>query len=243
MSALKNIIRKWTQERLGFRRYLFIFSVFNIWRIRVLKNEKAFRYFTAMINREGAILDIGANIGITTVHLAKQHPGSAIYAFEPVPENYRTLEKMIAYYKLVNVQVFTTALGDTTGVIKMIMPKMAGSRMQGLSHVNEMENDEEIGNRYSVPLQKLDDIPDLQQVQAISAIKIDVENFEYYVLKGAEALIKKHKPIVFCELWNNERRELCFDYMKGLGYRIKVFKKNQLINHTNQDALNYFFLP
>lgn len=244
MEPFKNIIRTYAQQLMGFRRYLFIFSRLNVFRIRVLKNETAFRYFSAMIRDESAILDIGANIGFTTVHLAKMHPRSIIYAIEPVPENYRTIEKMIAFYQLGNVQVCKTAVGDTNGEIEMIMPKIAGSRMQGLSHVFDKTMDDAAnGNLYTVPLQKLDDIPALQQLTKISAIKIDVENFEYHVLQGAERLLTKHKPIVFCELWNNERRELCFNLVKKLGYRIMILERGHLQEHTNQDSLNYFFLP
>ena len=44
----------------------------------------------------------------------------------------------------------------------------------------------------------------------IGAIKMDVENFEYFVLEGGKELIKKHKPIIYTELWENQNREKCF---------------------------------
>jgi len=244
MERIKNITRKWLQELMGFERYLFAFARFHIFRINRLKNEKAFRYFNAMIKDGGAILDIGANIGITTVSLANMHPRSIIYAFEPMPGNYQTLEKVLKFYKHSNVQIYKTALGNRDGEANMIMPVINGSKMQGLSHVIDpsIKNDIE-GDMHTVPLQQLDKIPGLQQLEKISAIKMDVENFEYEVLKGGETLLRKHRPIIFCELWNNERRELCFTLMKNLGYHIMILEKGNLVAHSSQDALNYFFLP
>jgi len=92
-------------------------------------------------------------------------------------------------------------------------------------------------------MQQLDTIPVLQQIKKISAVKIDVENFEYYVLKGGETLLRKHKPVIFCELWKDERRELCLALIKKIGYKPKVFEKGRLVDFNGQEALNFFFLP
>lgn len=238
---IKNTIRNWCQELLGFDRYLFIFALVTIYRARVLKNEKEFLFFSGMINDDGIILDIGANIGIMTVLLAKKLLSSTVYAFEPVPANISTLKNIVRFYKLSNVKIFETALGDKDGEAKMIMPVMGHSRMQGLSHVVDIGEEKE--GVFPVPMQQLDTIPELQPLEKISAIKIDVENFEYYVLKGGENLLRKHRPIIFCELWKDERRELCFTFVKALGYKVKVFEKGRLVDFNGQEALNYFFLP
>lgn len=55
------------------------------------------------------ILDIGANIGISSILLADQYPNAKIYAFEPVESNFRILEKNIRMYP--NIRIFPYALG------------------------------------------------------------------------------------------------------------------------------------
>ena len=243
MTTIKNIIRRRAQQILGFSRYLFWFSRFTIFRIRVLKSEKAFRFFMSLVPGDGAILDIGANIGINTVMLAKAFPRAVIHAFEPVEENYQTLEKIIASYRLKNVQLYQTALGEKAGEAAMIMPHHEGSKMQGWSRMHEGEDQQlGMGERFIVGVQRLDDVGALKNAN-IGAIKIDVENFEYFVLKGGELLLKKNKPLIFCELWNDERRMLCFDFLRGLGYRVMIFRGNKLVPHAGEDALNYFFIP
>jgi FkbM family methyltransferase len=236
---LKNILRKSAQRLLGFNRYLFLFSLFNIYRIKIFKGEKAFRFFMGMLPAEGAILDIGANIGINTIILAQNFPLATIHAFEPIDENYQILKMIEKIYKVKNVHTYKTALGETNGEAEMVMPVHKGSKMQGWSRVNETSHLE--GSRYIVPMQRLDDIDEIRNIP-ISAIKIDVENFEYFVLKGGVELIAKNKPLIFCELWNDERKDLCFELLRGLGYKVMLFRDDKLVPYGGEDVLDYFFV-
>ena len=240
---LKNLIRTGCQKLMGFDNYLFIFSLINIALIRISVYGKEFQYFLSMIPNEGAILDIGANIGIMTVLLAKKYTQTTVYAFEPIPQNIRALERVANHYQLTNVQIFSTALGNLNGEVKMLMPLVKYSKMQGLSHVLENLDKREPGEIFSVSMQRMDDMPVLQALSTISAIKVDVENFEYFVLQGAQVLLEKHRPIVYSELWNDDRRTLCIELMKHIGYKVKIFRKGGLVDFTGQPAVNFFFLP
>ncbi len=240
---LKNFIQWMCQKILGFHRYLFLFSLFQIKRIQAGISEKAFRHFLGMLTDEGAILDIGANIGIMSISLAKKYPNATVFAFEPVPQNILALQRVIKYFQLQNIQINPFALGDKNEEVKMMMPIIKHVKMQGLSHVIEKENQAEHGLLYSVSMQRLDDILALRILPKITAIKIDVENFEYYVLMGGIQLITKQKPLVYCELWNNERRILCIDLMRNLGYDVKIFKNSALVDFTGQDVIDFFFSP
>ena len=240
---IKNTLRTASQKLFGFERYLFVFSLINIVRIKYCRADPEFVFFLNTIKEKGAILDIGANIGFTTVLLAQKFPMSNIYAFEPVPENIRAMEKVIRYFHLKNIMVITTALGNEEGKVTMQIPTVNNAKMQGLSHVIENPIYGSEVEKIIVQIQKLDQTNILQEEQSISAIKIDVENFEYFVLQGGKALISKHRPILFCELWDNERRLLCFELMKELGYQIKIWQKDKLVEFTGQTSLNFFFLP
>lgn len=238
---LKNIIRGLAQKLIGFDRYLYILSRFNILRLGFAGYEKEFCYFNEMINEDGAILDIGANIGAMTVALAQKHPHSQIYSFEPAPENFTALKRVAAFFQLNNVALFETALGDRDETVQMIIPQTGNAYRHGLSHV--LEENATSGKRFSVSMQQLDTIPALQQMTKITAIKIDVENFEYAVLKGGEALLCKHRPLIFCELWNNGHRKFSIDLLMSLGYKVMVLEKGRLVDFRGQKALNFFFLP
>lgn len=240
---IKNIIRRIGQRVLGFDNYLFLFGRFSSLRMRRTEMGDEFRYFISLLPAQGTILDIGANIGIMSVLLAQNRPLATIYAFEPMPENLRALNRLTEFYRLKNVAVFPYAVGAENGWVDMVMPVKNHSRMQGLSHVIENENKTVSGHTVTVTMRRLDDVPAIQQAGAVTGIKLDVENFEYYVLLGAESLLRRHQPVLYCELWNDERRSSCIRFLSQLGYIPKVFQGGALVDFCGQPAINFFFLP
>ena len=240
----KNTIKLLLQRIFGYDNYLFIFSIFTIGRLRNNRHEREFVHFMDMIPNNGVVLDIGANIGVMTVSLAKKLPQAMVYAFEPIPHNQRSLKRIVAHYKLTNVKIFDNALGETTGEIKMVMPVMNKLKMQGFSHVVKPGDDSEWnkGEYFTVPVLRLDDMPELTSIQKLVAIKIDVENFEYFVFKGGEALLRKHRPIIYCELWANEMRDKSLDFLRGIGYEVKIFDGTKLVPFTDQNETNFFLM-
>jgi FkbM family methyltransferase len=243
---IKDFLKSWLQKLLGYDNYLFLFALFCINRMQWSNYEKSFKYFLELIpNDDGAILDIGANIGMMSVPLAKKFTKRKIYAFEPMPSNIAALKKVLNKYKCSNVVLQEVAVGEKEGTIKMVLPVIKNSKRQGLSHVWKEGNDEEwnTGEMYTVPIVKLDLLTDLQAEQRISAIKMDVENFEFEVLKGSLALIRKHRPIIYTELWENDNRLNCISFFKQMDYDVKVFEQNEMRDYVNQSEINFFFLP
>ncbi len=241
---LKKPFKLILQLLLGFKNYLFVFSVFKILTLRWDRQERDFLCFLGMVPPGGIFLDLGANIGIMSVLAARADRSSTVMAFEPVPPNAKALRRVAAFFRLGNITVMECALGNEQGTASMLMPVSGWVRMQGLSHV---ENDTESGTkgeRFSVPIRRLDDLPEIQSAgRKISAIKIDVENFEPFVLRGAVETIKKHRPLIYCELWDNNNRETCFRMIQSLGYTIAVAVKGKSVPFTGQRKNNFIFLP
>jgi len=230
---------------MGFRNYLFIFSIFKVYTLKRDQGEKDFFHFLDLLNQDDDALDIGANIGIMSTHLAKRIGQSTLHAFEPVPDNIHALERITKFFKLKNLKLYKVALGHEKGEIEMVMPEIDAVKKQGLSHVvHEDITEFNEGEKFTVPVLVLDDIEDLH-TKNIQAIKIDVENFEYYVFKGAQNLIKKNKPIIYCELWDNENRYKCFDLLTSLSYQILVLEGSVLVPYNKEahTTQNFFFLP
>jgi len=239
---MKKIIQRILQKTLGFERYLVLFAKFKIATFKSDKNEGDFFKFVDLMSNDANVLDIGSNIGITAVHLARKV--KKVYAYEPVPPNFKTLSNIIKSYNLQNVALFQIALGDENTMIEMVMPEVENVQMQGLSHVvHEDLTDFNEGKRFKAPLKRLDDLDTFQNIK-IHGIKLDVENFEYFALKGGEQLILRDKPIIYTELWENENRYKCFDLIKSWNYSIKVLYNGELVDfeqgkHDNQ---NFFFV-
>lgn len=239
---LKNKIRYWCQQLIGLDRYLFLFARLTIFRIRYLGYEKEFRYFMRLLPPKGILLDIGANIGAMTAVLAQRFPRSEVIAVEPVPLNAAILRKVKTFFGLTNIELCEMAVGDTEGEITMLTPLVDAAVMHGLSHVWQMPERAAPAAAFAVPITSLDQLL-LQKAGQITAIKIDVENFEYYVLKGGRQLLQKHHPLVFAELWNDAKKTQCITLMEELGYTVKIYHRGSLTEYRGEDALNYFFLP
>jgi FkbM family methyltransferase len=244
---VKNGIKFLLQRLLGFRNYLFVFSWYKVMTLRRDRNEKDFFQFLSMLPEGSSVLDIGANIGIMTVHLSrKAGRGGRVFAFEPMPDNLRALQRIIAFFKLANVVVINCALGDSDGEVDMVMPVEGMARQQGLSHVlHETITARNEGILARVPVRRLDSLPELFVASAnIRGIKMDVENFELFVLEGGRALLEKWRPVVYMELWDNENRQKCFALMRDLGYSIHVafeggVREFDPVIHKNQ---NFIFI-
>ena len=88
---MKQLAKKILQTLLGFDNYLFLFSLYVIYTLRWNRNERDFLYFLEMLPDEGTVLDIGANIGIMTVHFSRRLPQARVLAIEPIPANLKAL--------------------------------------------------------------------------------------------------------------------------------------------------------
>jgi hypothetical protein len=87
---------------------------------------------------------------------------------------------------------------------------------------------------------------------SIKMMKIDVEGYEFNVLRGAENIIKKFKPIILCEIspeWisltGHSVKDL-FDYMVKLNYSILSTDDLKLIKTNNANIVSQIeilFIP
>lgn len=242
ITLVKTWIKYILQKLFGFRTYLYVFAKFKIRTLHRDHKENDFFHFLGMLkDGDGVVLDIGANLGVMTVHLARKLPNSTVHAFEPMPDNRAIFKKIIAKYRLQNVVFHEIALGDSDGTVKMILPEKDGAKMQGLSHVKHDSITEwNEGKEFEVPIKPLDSLFEEEKIQGI---KMDVENFEYFVLKGGQNLLAKHKPIIYTELWENENRQKCFELLKELGYSTFAMKGDQLVpyNCDDHDVQNFIF--
>ena len=205
--------------------------------------EKDFFVFLDQINQPGSIMDIGANIGIMTYHLANKFPDVEILAIEPLPNNFSILSKIIKRYKLKNVKTFQLAVGNEESEVEMVLPLNGKVKMQGLAHVVHESIDEwNVGDKFKVKCKRIDDIVGQQK---IAGIKMDIENFEYFALLGAQEMLKRDEPIIYLELWENKNRDKCFEFLTELNYLPYVMHKNNLVifNKNVHQKQNFIFKP
>lgn len=155
-------------------------------------------------------VDGGAHVGVWSKALCNHF--SSVVAFEPCPENYQYLTDNLA--GRTNLTCLQYALGDTVGWASMKPgPGDDPNQNSGQWHLTD-------GNDVRVMLL------DAFKLQGVGFIKLDVEGYEYFALKGAESTIKRDRPVILIE-----ENGLCKrygikdgqagDYLKALGYNLK----------------------
>lgn len=178
-------------------------------------------YLPKVLNRESVniFLDIGANIGYYSILLSDFF--DKIIAVEPVRENIDILSLNIKINALDNkVDVIEGAVGSTPG---------EGYTLQGqfknLVKITEgLPKDEETIGK--VKIYKIGDILHKFGVNNISLIKMDVEGFEYEIIKSNMDFFEEFLPkILFIEIHfdiiGEQETNYIFEKLDEAGYSIK----------------------
>jgi len=233
---LKRRVQASLQRLLGLRAYLFLFG---IWTITTWKwTEPGFFRFLRLVPDEGVVLDVGANLGVTVTFLARKCPNAQIIAFEPVPWNSDNIKSMIKLLRLRNVSIQNCAAGNSTGVVDFQVPIVNGARMHALGHLAGVVKDQQQGEQFRVASCKLDDFG----FSNVTAVKIDVENSEYEVLAGAVQMLQRCRPVIYCELWNNENRRHSFELLRSLRYTPHIVRSGRMVQLDQIDYTGQYFI-
>lgn len=239
------MIQSLLQRVLGLERYLFAFSRFKIRTLHRDRNERDVLHFIDQMPTDAVVLDIGANVGIMTVLIARRVSRGHVHAFEPIPENFRVLQRIVRHFGLTNVTLHEMALGDSDHELEMVMPVEQSVRMQGLSRVvTGQPGDPTEGEHYSVPQRRLDDLEELRRVH-VAGMKVDVEDFEQYVFRGGLGLIQRCQPLVYTELGRSGNRRACLDLFDQLGYSVGVLEDGEVVpfDPGRHEQHNFFLTP
>lgn len=163
--------------------------------------------------------DIGANIGVYTIFMAKRVGESGrIVAFEPERKTYERLLTNIALNNLNNVTPFKIALGSDFGEGLLYSGTSEGATF------NLMDRGENLGQKIRIVQGDFFVVDESLPVPKV--VKIDVEGYEYFVIQGLEDTLKpKIIRLVCCEIHPNMLPEhiepnMVIDLLKSFGFSI-----------------------
>ncbi len=142
--------------------------------------------WTKLSTQSEIILDIGANNGIYSLVSTAVNSKAKTFSFEPNSLFIPTLKKNISVNnfqeRMFPIQL---AVGEKTGVC-------------------EIDDYSELGKKIICETVSIDEFVEKENLNKVDLIKIDVELYEVYVIKGLLKTIEKYKPSIIIEVLNED---------------------------------------
>jgi FkbM family methyltransferase len=163
------------------------------------------------------VYDIGANVGfysLLAAHLVGKD--GQVYAFEPLHRNVEFIQRHTVLNHFANIVVYEAAVADMKG--EALFDPGASIAMGHLSESGTVR----------VRQVSLDVLLAAGEIQPPDAMKIDVEGAEYAVVKGAQAIIQQHRPLIFLDTHGREAHESTLGFLQEFGYQFEVLDARPL---------------
>jgi len=198
----------------------------------VTRNDYKLDKFAGQKNK--IFIDIGANLGIATIIMAKLNPESIVYSFEPIKNVYDMLVNNININSLTNVKTFNMGVSDrkTKSLKLSVLNNMSGASST-YANENLFKNkwSELFENRANyqfniVDCVSLDEFITTNGITEIELLKIDCEGAEFDIIYDSELFKERIIKNLVGEFHNlcynnalNKSQELieyCKKYIDGI---------------------------
>lgn len=189
------------------------------------------KFVKKIIRNQDVVIDVGSNLGSYALIAASSIGEGHVYALEPSRRVYKDLVvniKLNGFEK--NISTFNIAAADGQALVGF-----TDSPRPELSHVSYNIKG---GNR-KVKATSLDKFVDFHAVKKIRLLKIDVEGYEYKVLKGASGILRRGAVDYLLIELNQDSRfykaspTKSLDLLKGFGYEIYYFRNGPNLIHLS----------
>ncbi len=202
------------------------------------------------IKQGDVVIDVGGAYGRYAYPISRLvGPKGRVYSFEPGTYSSRVLKFVAWFHGLKNVVVIKQALSDKEGSINLCFPvKKTGKVGPSLAYIST-ENASHAWTE-KVPMVTIDDYCRRSRIESIRFIKCDVEGAELNVYRGADAMIRKCRPVVLSEVDADNLKRFGYDvndlekFFLERGYKI-AYLKDGVITPTEHITFsgNFYFIP
>lgn len=203
-----------------------------------IRERASTRMMQKILSKDQVVVDIGANIGYYALMEAKA--GAYVYAIEPVPDNFEKLSNNVELNKYRNVKTYQMAIGDKNTTVKMALSEK--------SNLHVITTDDG-ANTIDVEVVSLDDF--LRDKRTPNIVRMDVEGYEYEIIKGMPETLKKMKQgsWLFIEIHNipKTKKEEIFNIIKEANFvkkrQIKECKESPVFSYLTYRSKFDFKFP
>lgn len=187
-----------------------------------------FHFLDSIIQHDDIFWDVGANIGYYTLFLAGK---CNVLSFEPNPYLFLRLNDAVRNHS--NATIYNYALFNENKTLDFYLNRNS-SNLSGLFSLH--------GLPIKVSGKTADGLILSENLKAPTVMKIDVEGYEYFVLKGFQ-LLNKFKPIVIFEHINDFGKRVNItltDIIKCFGedWKFYRFNVNRVFSEIDDNSVN-----
>ena len=150
------------------------------------------RLYETLVRPEDVVLDVGANIGCMSLVLAQL--AQKVYAFEPNPKSWQFWVENIKNSGRSNCLGFNFGLGAEA---KSATISYDDGNRSGAFVADRVAA---TGESDTITVKRLDDVLSEKFIEKFDFIKMDVEGYEWSVLKGGVSSIQSCRPVIQLEL-------------------------------------------
>jgi len=172
--------------------YKFYARADDYWRFIDHFEPKTTAFVEKIIRNDDVVVDIGAHIGLHTVHFSKR--ARLVVALEPEPHNFLLLKKNIKINGVKNVIALPIAISNSNGYLDLYISASSGTHTLDLEHGVRL-NVKFIG-KIRVKAISLDTLIKNLKIDKVDIVKIDVEGHENRVLQGMREILERRLPRV-----------------------------------------------
>lgn len=138
------------------------------------------------LHKNETFIDIGANIGTFTLYAGKLVGNEGkVLSFEPHPKFYNFMIENIKLNEFKNIEYYNVGLSNENSELYF------SANLDSMNHILTQQSNDSI----KVKVDKLDDYTESYKI--IDLIKIDIEGYELFCLKGAFNTLKKTRKLIF----------------------------------------------
>lgn len=145
--------------------------------------DGAFGLQEIVFQQGDVVIDVGANIGVVSILLAKRHPDLRILAFEPNPRSFADLERNISLNKTDNVKAINLAV--TADGRDCILHSPGNQHLCSTLWPSEGVEPDDLDDVNSTTL---DRIFVEHEIERCRLLKVDCEGCEHEILLGTSVL-------------------------------------------------------
>lgn len=187
--------------------------------------EARFQDFCRLFLAEDAVaLDVGANIGVTSLILSERLRSGRVFAFEPGETVFQLLQENLKNNAVSNVDAYHQAVSDKTQRVRFLENSAFG--------YIEPDGESDSVSASDIEGFALDDLVGRLGLERLDFIKVDIEGHEPQFFDGATATLARFNPVVYFELnsWCliSQSRNHPLDFMRRITSQFEfVYRVNK----------------